>query len=52
MSCDEPRLVWTSLTTTSEHGVKGFCVRGGWRGEGEHKKERAQGVRRRHSRRY
>jgi hypothetical protein len=37
MRYDEPRVMWTSLTTThtSERGGKGLCVKGGWREEGE-----------------
>ena len=27
MRCDEPRLVWTSLTTTHKRGGKGYRVK-------------------------
>ena len=32
---DEPRLVWTRPPHTSERGGEGWCVKGGWRGEGQ-----------------
>ena len=45
MRYDEPKHVWTSLvcpSRTSEREGKGYCVKGGWREEGESVKERAR----------
>ena len=43
MRYDEPRLVWTRLTThTSEREGEGYCVKGGWREGEERVKERVR----------